>query len=392
MMKNIYLALIVSLVLVSCGNKKEVTVESVISTGDIEKIRIKKKEVEGKQKVINEQLDSLSTAITKLDTIKKLPLVSTFTTKETVFNHYLELQGNVRTKQNVLLYPEMPGILENVFVREGQKVQKGDMLAVINDGGLSEQLIQVETLAELAKTTFERQQRLWNQKIGSEMQYLQSKANYIAQKNTVEQLKRQLEKTRIRAPFDGVVDVVFKEEGTVVAPGPGAEVFRIINLNNMFIEAEVPESYITSITKGKKVAAYFPILGKTVHTFVRQVGNFINPNNRSFKIEISVPNTTGEIKPNLTAKLKINDYKSLKAILIPQSIISENANGEQYVYVIIKKQKNNQAVAMRKIIVTGKTQGDVIEVLSSLKKGVEIIEEGARSVTNGQTVKIIDGL
>lgn len=389
-MKKVYILIAFSIAMVSCGNKKEKSVEDVISTGDIEQIRAKKKVVEDRLKVVSLQLDSLNVAIATLDTIKKLPLVSTFTTAVSEFNHYLELQGNVQTKQNVLLYPEMPGILERVFVKEGQFVRKGTLLAQINDGGLSKQLVQLETLADLAKTTFERQQRLWNQKIGSEIQYLQSKANYISQKNAVAQLKSQLKKTKVVAPFDGIVDVIFKEKGTVVAPGLGAEIIRIINLDKMYIEAEVPEKYIQSITKGKSVEVYFPVLDKIVQTSVRKVGNFINPSNRSFKVEVMVPNAKGVIKPNLTARLKINDYKNEVAILIPQSIISENAKGQQYIYIVENKNQYNEAVVKKLIIETGKTQGDVIEVLNALKKGIEIIEEGARSVTDGQTVKILN--
>lgn len=388
-MKKIYLILASVIVLASCSNKKEQTVEAVISKGNLEEIRVKKTEIETKQQLLENQLDSLNYAISKLDTVKKLPLVTTIITKNTVFNHYLELQGNVSTKQNILVYPEIPGVLETVLVKEGTSVKKGDVLAKINDGGLSQQLAQAETQLQLAKTTFDRQERLWNQKIGSEMQYLQAKASYQSQINVVKQLKTQLDKTVIIAPFDGVIDDVFKEKGSVVAPGPGSEIFRIINLSNMYIEAEVPESYISYITKGKSVEVYFPVLGKTIHTTVRQVGNYINPNNRSFKVEIDVPNNGKQIKPNLSAKLKINDYTNTKAFLIPQSIISENANGEQYVYIIENSDKNNEGVAKRQIIKTGRTQGDIIEVVEGIKDSVQIIQEGARSVKEGQTVKVI---
>ena len=175
-----------------------------------------------------------------------------------------------------------------------------------------------------------------------------------------------------------------------MAPGQGAEIFRIINLNNMYISTEVPERYIASVTKNKKVKVEFPVLGESLLSSVRQVGSFINPNNRSFKIEVPVANKSGNIKPNLTAKLQINDYTNLKAILIPQGIISENAQGEQFVYVIKDKNANNEAVAQKVIIKTGKTQGDLIEVLANLAPGTEIIKEGARSVNNGQTVKVIN--
>ena len=388
-MKKIYLILSCTLLLVSCDSQKEVTVESVIQSGNLENIRLKKKEVEAQQKVFAEKLLALSNAISKLDTVKKLPLVTTQKSEQTIFNHYLELQGAVNTRQNVLLYPEVPGILERVLVKEGNKVKKGQLLAVIKDGGMSQQLQQLESQAALSQTVFERQERLWAQKIGSEIEFLQAKTNYTIQKNAVEQLKNQLEKTNITAPFDGTIDVVYKEEGTVVAPGQGAEVFRILNLDNMYVEAEVPENYVSSITKGKKVQVHFPILGKTITSSVRQVGNFINPNNRSFKVEIDVPNPKKDIKPNLTVQLKINDYQNKNAVLLPQSIISENAQGEQYIYVVVDKQNNNEATAQKVLIETGKTQGDIIEVLAPLSSQVEYIQEGARTVHNGQKVKIV---
>ena len=388
-MKKIYLILSCTLLLVSCDSQKEVTVESVIQSRNLENIRKKKKEVEAQQKVFAEKLFALSNAISELDTVKKLPLVTTQKSEQTVFNHYVELQGSVNTRQNVLLYPEVPGILERVLVKEGNKVKKGQLLAVIKDGGMSQQLQQLESQAALSQTVFERQERLWAQKIGSEIEFLQAKTNYTSQKNAVEQLKNQLEKTNITAPFDGTIDVVYKEEGTVVAPGQGSEMFRILNLENMYIEAEVPENYVSSITKGKKVQVHFPILGKSITSSVRQVGNFINPNNRSFKVEINVPNPKKDIKPNLTVRLKINDYQNKNAVLLPQSIISENAQGEQYIYVVVDKQKNNEATAQKVLIKTGKTQGDIIEVLAPLTSQVEYIQEGARTVHNGQKVKIV---
>ena len=388
-MRKIYSLLLVTIVLSSCGDKKTQSLEAVIASQNLEQIRAKKTEFEKSVREINVKLDSLNAAISKLDTVKKLPLVTTFIAKESVFNHYLELQGNVTTKQNVLVYPEMPGIIESITVKEGQSVKKGQILAKIDDGGLSQQLAQVKTQLALSKTSFERQKRLWDQKIGSEMQFLQAKASYESQTKVVEQIKSQLSKAVITAPFSGVIDDVFKERGTVVSPGMGSELFRIINLTNMYIEAEVPESYIKNVTKGKRTEVYFPVLGKTIETNIRQVGNFINPNNRSFKVEIGVPNKNGNIKPNLTAKIKLNDYTSNKAFLIPQSIISENAEGQQYVYIVKNSNNNNEGIADRVIIETGKTQGDVIEVVSGVIKGDQIIKEGARSVRNGQTVKII---
>ncbi|MCK4561331.1 MAG: efflux RND transporter periplasmic adaptor subunit [Flavobacteriaceae bacterium] len=388
-MKTIYTLLFLTIILASCSEDKKKSVESIIESNDLVKIRNKKSEIVSEQKIIVSQLKQLDEAIAKLDIIKKVPLVTTFKVNDTVFTHYLELQGNVSTKNLLVIYPEFSGILTDVYVKEGQKVKKGQLLAKIDDGGLGQQLDLLQIQEELAKTTYERQKRLWDQKIGSELQFLQAQSSYRAQAKAVSQLQQQVEKTFVRAPFSGTIDDVITDQGSVVAPGQ-SQLMRIVNLSNMYIETDVPEKYITNISKDKKVQVEFPILGKTMDAKIRQVGNYINPANRTFKVEIDIPNKEKNIKPNLTAKLKINDYINPKALLIPQSVISENANGQQYVYVIRTKKNSDKTVAEKVIIKTGKTQGDVIEVLNGLISGDEIIKEGARSVSDGQIVKVLN--
>ena len=388
-MKNIYLLFFAAVVLNACSNKKELSLEEVLATNDVELLKSRKSEIDAKLEELTLDLNQLNNKLSVLNKDRNTPLITTIRTSEQKFNHFIELQGNVKTKQNVLVYPEMPGILNKVYVKEGQKVKKDQILATIDDGGLSQQLLLLKSNEQLAKTTFERQKRLWDQKIGSEIQYLQAKTSYDSQKNATKQLKKQLGKFTIRAPFSGIIDDVFKEKGTVVAPGPGAELFRIINLSNMYIETDVPESYISSIKKNKMVEVNFPILGRSYDSSIRQVGNFINPSNRTFRIEVGIPNLDGEIKPNLTAKLRLNDYSNSNAILIPQSIISENAKGQQFIYVVKDNKEKNQVYAERLVIETGKTNGDFIEVTKNLDANVEVILEGARSVNNGQVVKVI---
>ena len=389
-MKNIYLLIIITVFLNSCSNKKEPSLEEVLATNDVELLKSRKSEIDAKLEELTLDLNQLNNKLSVLNKDRNTPLITTIRTSEQKFNHFIELQGNVKTKQNVLVYPEMPGILNKVYVKEGQKVKKDQILATIDDGGLSQQLLLLKSNEQLAKTTFERQKRLWDQQIGSEIQYLQAKTSYDSQKNATRQLKKQLGKFTIRAPFSGIIDDVFKEKGTVVAPGPGAEIFRIINLSNMYIETDVPESYISSIKKNKMVEVNFPILGRSYDSSIRQVGNFINPSNRTFRIEVGIPNLDGEIKPNLTAKLRLNDYSNSNAILIPQSIISENAKGQQFIYVVKDNKEKNQVYAERLVIETGKTNGDFIEVTKNLDANVDIILEGARSVNNGQVVKVIN--
>ncbi len=387
-MKYISLILISAIVLNSCGGDKTASIETIIASNDLELIRQKKAELDTKSQEITNQLKQLEKSIKTLDPQSKIPLITTFAAKTAIFEHYVELQGGVDTKQNLVIYPEYSGVLTRVYVKEGQRVRKGQTLAKIDDGGLSQQVAQLKIQADLARTTFERQKRLWDQKIGSEIQFLQAKSSYEAQEQAVNQLEQQVGKTIVRAPFSGTIDDVISEQGSVVAPGQ-SQLFRLINLDNMYIETDVPERYIANIVTGKTVKVNFPVLGKTIDAKVRQAGNFINPANRTFKAEIALPKTKdASIKPNLTAKLKINDYTNPKAILIPQSIISENAEGQQYVYTITDKE-GTTAKAKRTIITTGKTQGDAIEIVSGIANGDEIIDEGARSVKDGQAVKVI---
>ncbi|TDI70411.1 MAG: efflux RND transporter periplasmic adaptor subunit [Bacteroidetes bacterium] len=390
-MKKILTLFIIAIILTSCGaDQSERSVDDIISEGNLETILSKRSEVKVKQSEIQNALKKLDEAIKDLDKSDNSALVTTQTISDTLFRHFIELQGSVATKQNVIIYPEYQGTLTRIFVTEGDRVRKGQILARIDDGGLGSQLSQLEVQAQLAKTTYERQQRLWEQKIGSEIQYLQMKANYESAQNAVNQLQSQVAKTAVKAPFSGVIDDVITDQGTVVAPGQA--LFRIVNLDHMYIEAEVPERYLKSVVPGKDVEIDLPILGETLSSKVRQTGNYINPANRAFSIEIDVPNNNGNVKPNLTARLRINDYTNENALLVPLSVISENAQGEQYVFIVSTNTEEGDSgqnsFATRKIITTGVAQGDYVEVLAGLTKGDEIIVEGARTVKDGQEITI----
>jgi membrane fusion protein (multidrug efflux system) len=386
-MRKIYLILITSLLMLSCGGDKKNSTASVIEKGTLEDMRTKRTELVSKSDDLRKELESLDEAIGKKDTNEKLTLITTLAAKDTVFNHYIELQANVQTKENLMLNAEFGGILQQIYVKEGQKVAKGQTLARVDDGGLSSQLAQMETQAALAKTTFERQQNLWNQKIGSEIQFLQAKTNYNAQLKAVAQMRSQLSKTVIRAPFSGTIDEIASDRGSVV--GPGSPILRIVSLGNMYLEAEVPEKNISKIKKGSDVIVDFPVLGETFTTKITQASNYINPANRSFMVQIAVPNKNGNIKPNLSSKIQIKDYSNPKAITVPISIISENADGEQFLYVAQNPDKDGNAIAKRVIVKVGLSQGELVEIIEGIKDGDLIIKEGARSVKDGQKVSII---
>jgi len=389
-MKYFYTFLAIAFLFTSCGeNDATQNLDTILKTGDVAIIKSKREEIAANQKELAAQLLLIDHKIAELQPNKKVPLTTIITAEEAVFKHYIDLQGNVTTKSNLVIFPEYSGILKEVNVVVGQSVKKGQVLAKIDDGGLSQQLAQLNIQLELAETTFERQTRLWDQKIGSEMQYLQAKSSYEAQQKAIIQLEEQVAKTLVKAPFNGTIDDVMTHQGSIVSPGQ-SQLMRIISLKNMYIETDVPESHITTVTKNKKVVIEFPVLGKTIDGKIRQAGSYINPANRTFRIEVAVENKDNAIKPNLTAKLKINDYTNTNAILIPQSIISENAKGQQYVYVVQNRKGTDQGTAHRVIIKTGLIQGDAIEILAGISVGDEIIKEGARSIKDAQTVKILN--
>jgi len=280
-MKKIFATLLITGFLISCGgDKKTASIDKAIAAKDINKLKEARIAIQKEYDIIGAQLVQIDAALSELDTVNKVALVTTTTIKDTAFTHYIDIQGNIETKENVIIYPEFSGTLTQVLVTSGQKVTKGQLLARIDDGGLSNQLAQMETQAALAKTTFERQQNLWNQKIGSEIQYLQAKTNYEAQLKAVAQMKAQLAKTIVRAPFSGVIDEVITEKGQVVAPGQ--PLMRIVNLSNMYVASNIPENFIGKIKNGASVEVFIKSIGKTVTGKVRQVGNYINPNNRNF--------------------------------------------------------------------------------------------------------------
>ncbi len=374
--------------LTACGGNPELSVDQIIAQGDLVAIREKRNILLSEQQERSNQLQLLDAAIADLSQEQYLPLVSTQMVQPTVFQHFIDLQGSVATREDVVVLSEMSGTLYQIVVTEGQSVSKGAVLAKIDDGGMTQRRAQLAIQMNLAKTSFEKQERLWNQGIGSEMQFLQAKANFEAQLEGLKQLDSQLKKTVITAPFSGVVDEIMAQQGSVVYPGQ-SPIMRIINLQNMYIEAEVPERHLSAITQGAKVEVFFPILNRSVNTTIKQVGQYINQANRTFKIEIAVPNLDGMIKPNLTGRIKISDYSKENALVVPLSVISENGDSEQFVYTIKKSEGEDKGVAERRVITTGLIQDGKIEVLSGLEPNAEIITEGARNVRAGQAVQVI---
>jgi membrane fusion protein (multidrug efflux system) len=373
-MKKIILLPTLALLLFSCGKADNKSIESIIASNNTATISAKKAELQV-------QITQLEDALSKLDTVKEEVLVAIQPVKDSLFAHYLEIQGNINTKENVLIQPEIPGALVALHVKAGQAVSKGQVLGRVDDGGMSEQLASIENQYALAKTTFERQKNLWSQKIGSEIQFLNAQTQMVSAQKAVAQLKAQLGKTVIKAPFTGVIDEVFVERGEVVSANPHG-LMRLVNLSNMYVSTMVPETYIGKLKIGTVVEVKLSALGKTYVGKVRQVASNINPSNRSFGIEIAVPNTDNLLRPNQVAKLKITDYVNPKALTVPSNSIQKDGQGNQFVFTATAV-KGNTAIAKKTIITSGKSANNVTEILSGLHPKDLIVTDGANAISEG---------
>ena len=385
-MKNFILNLSIILV-ISCGPKNSKSTEEILATNDYTLIQKRKGEIKAQINDLKFKLNRLDNVLEKIDTDKNLFLVSAIKLKSKNFSHYLNFQGSLDTDQNVVIYPELPGLLKNIYVKQGEKVKKGQIIAKISDNGLTDQLEQLKLQRNLAKTTFERQQKLWDQKIGSEIQYLQAKTNFKSLEKKISQMRDQEGKTRILAPFDGTIDDIIADIGSNLAPGL-TPILRIINIDQMKVSAEIPEIHIPYIKQNKNVKIYVPILDKQILGKISSVGNFINPNNRSFNIEIKLLNKSNELKPNMTVSLEINDYQNDSAILIPSKDILEDEEGNFYVYKLVIDGNENYK-SNKVMIQKGKAYNNMTEIKSGLKENDLIINDGLRQVEDGQIVKVI---
>ncbi len=358
--------------LIACGEK---------STDDL----IKDKnitELKNRKAIIQSELEKIDAALLNGNKAPESEaLVSVVTVKDTVFNHYLEIQGNVNTKENILVQPEFSGTLTTLNVKAGQRVSKGQILGRVDDAGMSQQLASIENQYALAKTTFERQKNLWDKKIGSEIQFLQAQAQMISTQKSVAQIRAQVAKTVIRAPFSGTIDEVFVERGQVVAPSPQG-LMRIVNLSNMYVSTTVPETYIGKLKVGTIVDVFLTSLGITYKGKVRQVGSFINPSNRSFGIEVSVPNPDNLLRPNQVVNLKITDYSSKNAIVVPTNAIQEDGQKNKFVYIVTNS-NGKTGIAKKVIVKTGQSSENVTEILSGLSTSDVIVAEGLNTIAEG---------
>ncbi|WP_372766277.1 efflux RND transporter periplasmic adaptor subunit [Lutibacter sp.] len=374
-MKKITFLFIAAIITISCGDD--------VKKSSLEELNAQKTILVSKIDSLNAALKSVEKEISKLDSDKNLQSVTILPVKNDVFKHFLEVQGVAQANKNIEISPELGGTVTAILVKEGQKVVSGQLLIQLDDSSIRNSINELNTQLTLANTTFERQERLWKQKIGSEMQYLQAKAQKEGLENNLSSLRTQARKMKITAPFSGTVDEIFPRLGELTNPQMPA--VRLLNLDNVYVEADVTETYLPIIKQGTETVVHFTSINKEITSKISQVSNYINPANRSFKIRINLNNPDQSIKPNLLADIKIVDFET-KGIIIPTSLVQQDQNGNNYVFTLVAE--NNEQKVVKNMITVANEYNHEIYISAGLTKNDILINAGARFVKEGDIVKI----
>ncbi|MCX6198379.1 MAG: efflux RND transporter periplasmic adaptor subunit [Bacteroidetes bacterium] len=372
---------IASLLLVSCGN--------FVEKKGIDDKKKQLAEYKTQVKDLSGKIEMLEKEIAKLDTgyhvAQKTKLITVETLKKQDFKHYIEVQGNVDAEENVIALNQQPGIVTSINVKVGDHVTKGQILGLTQTtAAIEDQVRSTETQVTLAKTAFEKQARLWEQKVGSEIQYLQAKTQKEAAEAGLSGLKKQLEMTKIIAPISGTVDVVNLRIGDMAAPSQLMPGIRIINEQNLKVKAKLADSDFGKIKNNDKIHVEFPDINKEIETTVSYVSKTIDPRSRTFSLEAKLNNSHGEYGANMIAKLKINDAVLKNVLLVPSNVIQKSADGN---YVLIAKTEAGTKSAEKRMVKTGAEYNGVTVVTEGLNEGDNIITFGYSEVVDGQRIE-----
>lgn len=360
------------LLLASCGSNPE---------AQLERLKAQKEK-------INQQITELETQSvqngTNANPVRLTP-VKLEAARNNEFKHFVEVQGNVESEGNVNVPAESPGIVQRIYVKRGDAVKRGQLLADLDATIIQKSISQVETGLELATTMYDRQKRLWDQKIGSEMQYLQAKANKESFEKQMATLNEQMNLSRITSPINGTVDEIIIREGEMAAAGFPA--FRVVELSNLKVKANLSESYINSVKPGDPVSVRLPLLNRELQLKVDAVTQVIDPNSRTFSVEVRIPKSETGIKPNMIAVLVVNNYVNHEAISVPLNSVQKNGHGE---FLFVAEQNGNSMVAQRRNVKTGLTYANRVEVLEGVKAGEKVIVSGHQNLANGQLIETVN--
>ncbi len=300
------------------------------------------------------------------------------------FNHYIEVGGVVEAINEASISPETSGQINKIFVNEGDRVRKGQLLVDINSDITKSQIEEVESSLEFARTVYEKQKRLWDQRIGSEIQYLDAKNRVESLEKRLEVLRAQLDMAKITSPVNGIVDNIYMKDGELALPG--VPLMLVVNLDQVYINADVSESYLSDVHTGEQVSVTFPAYPELkLDIPIHRKGNVINPNNRTFTVQLKLSNPENMLKPNILSKIYINDYSADSALVVPAELVKQDLKGS-YVYVIDNDAGN--LVARKAYISTGLSYGNKTMVTTGLLPGEKVIMTGYNQVSDGTIVEI----
>ena len=376
-MRAIISTLILGIFLVSCGsNDPQAKLRELESQRDDLTVQIE----ELKKEVAQNNGDSGNNKMSYVQLKKVIP---------TDFKHFIKIQGTIESDNNILVPPQSPGIVKKIYVEKGDQVKKGQLLAEL-DGAIYESTIQeLKTNLKLAKTVFERQKRLWNKKIGSEIQYLQAKTNKEGLEQKLTTVNEQYKLTKINSPISGTIDQVLIKEGEAAAAGFGA--IRVVQLSDLKIKAVLSESYISILKTGDLVDVHIPVLGKNLKLKIDAVSQVIDPKHRTISIEIVIPKGETSIKPNMLAVLTINDYENSTALTVPVDVL-QKTGGEMFLFAAKEHPEypDEKWLVEKRFVEPGKYYAEEIEILKGLNENEHVVVFGFQDLADGQTVKIGD--
>lgn len=302
-----------------------------------------------------------------------------------VFTHYIEVQGKVDSEQNIMISPKTAGTITRVLVKKGDMVKAGQLLVQIDDEIIRKSIEEVKTQLDLATVVYNRQKNLWDQKIGTEMQFLSAKANKEALEKRMATLEDQQDMSKVKAPFSGVADEVIAKEGETAMPG--MPLLRLVNPSNNKIVAEFSEAYFTRVNSGNEVMVYFPDQKLEGRSSVRVKSSSINMVNRTFMVEVSSPSVQNlVVRPNMVVEVRVKDYESKAALSVPLNLLQRDET-QEFIYLAVKEGDNWKAA--KRIVKTGMTYRDKVEILEGLTEGEELITVGYQNLVDGQPLDII---
>lgn len=340
-------------------------------------------ELKKEQSSLATEIKTLETSIEKLSPIKveKVKNVVVETVNREIFQHFVEATGRVEAENNQFVGPQTGGAITKVYVKEGDYIAKGQRIATIDNSILRNSMMEVQIQLETAKTLFERQKNLWDQKIGTEIQLIQARSAVESLEKRLATLRSQDALNVVVAPLSGYIDEVRMKAGEMASPGLG--IVRIVNSSNLKVTANVPDTYAGTINKGNGVQISFPDIQKSVNASLNFVSQTVNPVSRTFVVEARIPTSDKQFKPNLAAKLLINDISKSNSVIIPENYILNTENGK-LVYVAVEEGKNK--VARSREVKTGLSYNGKVEVISGLQAGDKIITEGYQDLVDGQLI------